>query len=185
VTTLRPAVLLDRDGVLNRDSADFIKTPEELVLLPGSAEAVARLNRAGYVMAIITNQSGIGRGLFSGQSLLQIHKKLVGEIMRAGGAIDGIFVCPHHPDDGCECRKPKPTLLNTAVNDLELDPKRTWYVGDKTDDVLCGQAAGLKTILVLSGKTQSYDLAEFDAPPTHVAPNLSEAVDWLLTRRDD
>jgi D-glycero-D-manno-heptose 1,7-bisphosphate phosphatase len=180
--SLRPAVLLDRDGVLNRDSDDFIKTPDELVLLPGAAEAVARLNRAGYVTPVITNQSGIGRGLFATEALEEIHAKLRREIAAAGGEIAGIYACPHHPDDGCDCRKPKPALIEQAAHELGLDLSRSWYVGDKTEDVYCGQAAGLRTILALSGKSKSYDPARFKQPPDHVAQDLAAAADWILSQ---
>jgi D-glycero-D-manno-heptose 1,7-bisphosphate phosphatase len=178
---LRPAVLLDRDGVLNQDSDEFIKSPEELRLLPGSAAAVRRLNQAGYVTAVITNQSGIGRGLFQSAVLDQIHVKLLEEVEAAGGSIARVYSCPHHPDDGCDCRKPKPAMILQALRELDLNPAQSLYIGDKAEDVLCGQAAGVRTILVLSGKTKSFDPARFDTPPDHVAPDLSAAVDWILS----
>ena len=180
----RPAVFLDRDGVLNRDSDDFIKTPDELILLPGAAEAVARLNRAGFITPVITNQSGIGRGLFGADVLESIHAKLRREIAGAGGKIAGVYTCPHRPDEGCDCRKPKPAMILQAARDLNLDLARSWYVGDKPEDVVCGQAAGVRSILVLSGKTRSYDDSRFARAPCHVAEDLPAATEWILSRSD-
>lgn len=179
---MKPAVLLDRDGVLNRDSDDFIKSPEELLLLPGAAEAVARLNQAGYTTPVITNQSGVGRGLFAVDVLDEIHAKLRQEIEAAGGRVEQIYACPHRPDEGCDCRKPKPSMILQAERELGLDLSRSWYVGDKKEDVLCGHAAGVRTILVLSGKTAAYDPTLFLVAPDFVASDLREAADWILGR---
>ena len=104
-------VVLDRDGVINRESADFIKTPDEWIPLPGSLEAIARLTRAGYPVSVATNQSGVGRGLFDRDALDAIHDKMRRAVESAGGDLAGIFFCPHAPDEGCDCRKPEPGLL--------------------------------------------------------------------------
>lgn len=179
---MKPAVLLDRDGVLNRDSDDFIKSPEELVLLPCAAEAVARLNRAGYITPVITNQSGIGRGLFAAETLEQIHAKLRLEVGATGGRIERIYACPHRPEEGCDCRKPKPSMILQAAHELGLDLSRSWYVGDKREDILCGQAAKVRTVLVLTGKTRAYDPELFSVPPDFVASDLAQAAEMILSR---
>jgi D-glycero-D-manno-heptose 1,7-bisphosphate phosphatase len=179
---VRRAVFLDRDGVLNRDSDDFIKTADELELLPGVPEAVARLNQAGFVTVVVTNQSGIGRGLFQAGRLTEIHDKLTREIGAAGGQISGIYHCPHRPDDGCDCRKPALGMVLQAAREHDLDPSGSFFVGDKLDDIVCGQAAGCRTVLVLSGKTRAYDPERINVLPDHVAPDLPTAVDWILAQ---
>jgi histidinol-phosphate phosphatase family protein len=176
------AVFLDRDGVLNRDSDDFIKTADELEVLPGVPEAVARLNQAGFVTVVVTNQSGIGRGLFEAERLTEIHGKLIREIEAAGGQVSGIYHCPHRPDEGCDCRKPALGMVLQAASKHDLDPSHSFFVGDKPDDIVCGHAAGCRTVLVLSGKTRAYDPERLAVVPDHVAYDLPTAVDWILTQ---
>lgn len=176
------AVFLDRDGVLNRDSDDFIKSAGELELLPGAAEVVAALNRAGFVTVVVTNQSGIGRGLFAAERLGEIHAKLIREIEAAGGRISGVYHCPHRPDEGCDCRKPALGMVLQAAREHDLDPSQSFFVGDKPDDIVCGQAAGCRTVLVLSGKTAVFDPTRFTTPPDHVAADLASAADWILAQ---
>jgi D-glycero-D-manno-heptose 1,7-bisphosphate phosphatase len=177
----RKAVFLDRDGVLNRDSDDFIKTPDELNLLPGAAESVARLNAAGYLCVVITNQSGIARGLFSELDIEPIHTKLRSELSAGGALIDAIYYCPHGPEDGCDCRKPATGMVLRAAREHAIDLSKSWLVGDRPGDIACGAAAGARTILVLTGKSASYDPSRFGPPPTHVCSNVSEAVDAILS----
>lgn len=173
----RPAVFLDRDGVLNRDSEDFIKTPDELELLPGVPEAVARLSEAGYLLVVITNQSGIGRGLFEESALEGLHSKLRTEL---GVELTGIYYCPHAPEAGCDCRKPSPGMLHRAAAEHGIDLERSYVVGDRPSDIACGLTAGCKTVLVLTGKTVNYDFNTFRPAPDYIAADLREAVDWIL-----
>jgi D-glycero-D-manno-heptose 1,7-bisphosphate phosphatase len=145
-------VILDRDGVINVDSDAFIKSPDEWVALPGALEAIARLNQAGYRVAIATNQSGIGRGLFDMNALNAMHLKMHRMAAAVGGRIDAVFFCPHTAQDHCECRKPKPGMLKMITERFEVDPEHTPVVGDAMRDLEAGAALGFPTHLVLTGK---------------------------------
>ena len=147
-------LILDRDGVINHDSDAYIKSPDEWVPLPGSLEAIARLNQAGWRIAVATNQSGIARGLFDLATLAAIHEKMHAAVEAAGGRIDAIFFCPHGPDAGCECRKPRPGLFREILSRYGVEPSEVWAVGDQRRDLEAAHAAGCRPILVLSGKGQ-------------------------------
>ena len=151
-TSHKKVVVLDRDGVINVDSDAFIKSPDEWVALPGSLEAIARLNQAGYRVAIATNQSGIGRGLFDMNALNAMHLKMHRMVAAVGGRIDAVFFCPHTAEDHCECRKPKPGMLKMIAERFEADPDATPTVGDSLRDLQAGAALGFPTHLVLTGK---------------------------------
>lgn len=181
---LKRAVFLDRDGVLNRDSADFIRTPEQVEVLPGIPEAVRRLNDAGFLTVVITNQSGIGRGYFTEETLKDIHARLRHEVESRGGRITGIYHCPHLPGAGCDCRKPSPGMLHQAAQEHGISLSKSYFVGDRAEDVLCGVSAGTGTVLVLTGKTMAEDTAGLECPPDFVAVDLPEAVDWIIRRGD-
>ncbi|HET9844041.1 MAG TPA: D-glycero-beta-D-manno-heptose 1,7-bisphosphate 7-phosphatase [Gammaproteobacteria bacterium] len=144
-------VLLDRDGVINFDSEDYIKSPEEWIPIPNSLEAIRLLNQKGYSVAIATNQSGIQRGLYSEQILEQIHQKMTDSLSKLGGAIAAIHYCPHGPNDGCMCRKPKPGLLMQIAHKFSLDLTKTPYVGDSWRDCQAAISAGCKPVLVKTG----------------------------------
>lgn len=145
-------IILDRDGVINEDSDEFIKTPDEWLPIPGSLAAIAQLNRAGHLVTIATNQSGIGRGLYTAQDLEQIHAKMHQALAQEGGHIDGIYYCPHHPDQGCACRKPKPGLLLQIAKDYEYDLSQALLIGDAQRDIQAAQAVDCPAILVKTGK---------------------------------
>lgn len=152
------AVFLDRDGTLNHDPG-YISKPESFVLLPGAIEALRLLNRAGYLVVVVTNQSGIARGYFTEEGLLAIHQKLRREVGAGGAQVDAIYHCPHHPTAGdgpltraCFCRKPAPGMIYRAALDLEIDVGRSFMVGDGTGDVEAGRRAGCRTVLVLTGR---------------------------------
>ncbi|TAM53442.1 MAG: D-glycero-beta-D-manno-heptose 1,7-bisphosphate 7-phosphatase [Paraburkholderia sp.] len=145
-------VILDRDGVINVDSDAFIKSPDEWVAIPGSLEAIARLNQAGYRVVVASNQSGIGRGLFDMATLNAMHEKMHRAAAAVGGRIDAVFFCPHTAEDQCECRKPKPGLLQMILDRFEIDPATTPVVGDALRDLQAGAALGFPTHLVLTGK---------------------------------
>ena len=178
-------VILDRDGVINVDSDAFIKSPDEWVAIPGSLEAIARLNQAGYRVAIASNQSGIGRGLFDMAALNAMHEKMNRVAAAVGGRIDAVFFCPHTQEDECECRKPKPGMLQQIVERFEIDPESTPVVGDSLRDLQAGAALGFKTHLVLTGKGQK-TLAEGNLPPnTKVHADLRTfALDFLAADHD-
>lgn len=144
-------LILDRDGVINEESDAFIKSPDEWIALPGAVDAIARLNKAGYRIAIATNQSGIGRGLFDLDTLAAIHAKLHETVSEAGGRVDAIFFCPHAAEAGCECRKPRPGMIFDILRRFGADPQETAVVGDSLRDLQAGHAAGCRSILVLTG----------------------------------
>ena len=141
-------IVLDRDGVINADSSEYIKSPDEWQPLPGALDAIAALTRHGFRVAIATNQSGIGRGLFTRATLEAIHAKLRAAVSAAGGRIASIHYCPHRPDDGCECRKPAPGLLLAAAAEAGIAPASMIFIGDKPSDVGAARAAGAEPILV-------------------------------------
>lgn len=144
-------VILDRDGVINHDSPDFIRSAEQWRPIPGSLEAIARLSRAGYTVAVATNQSGIGRGLFDRKALDEIHARMCESVEAAGGHIETIAVCPHHPDAGCRCRKPGTGMLEDIGARLGMSLSGTPLVGDSMRDIDAARAAGARPILVLTG----------------------------------
>jgi D-glycero-D-manno-heptose 1,7-bisphosphate phosphatase len=148
----RKIVILDRDGVINLDSDAFIKSPDEWIAIPGSLEAIARLSQAGYRVAVASNQSGIGRGLFDMAALNAMHAKMHRQVAAAGGRIDAVFFCPHTAEDHCACRKPKPGLLRMIVERFEVDPHDTPVVGDALRDLQAGAELGFRTHLVRTGK---------------------------------
>lgn len=144
-------IILDRDGVINQDSPDYIKSPEEWQPIEGSIEAIARLCRAGYRVYVATNQAGIARGLLSEAALQEIHRRMESEVQEFGGRISAIFYCPHHPDDHCQCRKPEPGMLLQAAEHAGVDISQQIYIGDSMKDIEAARAAGCKPVLVLTG----------------------------------
>ncbi len=173
-------IVLDRDGVINKDSDAFIKSPEEWQLLPGSAEAIARLTRARYQVVVVTNQSGIARGHFDLGTLNRIHEKMQREINSVGGRIDAIFYCPHGPDDECECRKPKPGMLLDIERRLQLKLEGVPAIGDSLRDLQAAQAVGARAILVRTGKGLTTEKNLDQIEPVEVFDDLAAAVDALL-----
>ncbi len=145
-------VVLDRDGVINEDSDAYIKSVAEWRPIPGSLEAIAALTRAGYSVAVVTNQSGVGRGLLSEDTLAAIHEHMLSRVRAVGGEVAGIFYCPHTPEAGCDCRKPKPGLFKALERKLGVSVRGVAYVGDKPSDVEAARAAGARPILVRTGR---------------------------------
>ena len=173
-------VILDRDGVINYDSEQFIKSPEEWKPIPGSLNAIAKLNHAGYTVVVATNQSGIGRGLLDMSALTAIHEKLQKMLLLAGGRIDAFFYCPHTADLKCSCRKPEPGMLLEIASRFDVDLKGVPAIGDALRDLVAAEKVGAKPILVLTGKGQK-TLASGDLPEgTEVYSDLSEAVNSLV-----
>ena len=147
-------VLMDRDGVINYDSDHFIKSPDEWKPIEGSLEAIALLNKHGYHVVVITNQSGLARGLFDEAMLEKIHAKMRQLTSEKGGNIDAVYVCPHGPTSECVCRKPKPGLLEMFATDKNINLKGIFFIGDALRDIQAAQTAGASPILVKTGKGQ-------------------------------
>jgi D-glycero-D-manno-heptose 1,7-bisphosphate phosphatase len=145
-------VILDRDGTINQDSEQFIKSPNEWRPIDGSLDAIARLTQANYRIVVATNQSGIARGLFDTATLVAIHDTLQRAVMQAGGRIDAFFFCPHSADSACACRKPQPGMLLEVARRFNISLKDTYMVGDALRDVEAAAAAGAKPVLVLTGR---------------------------------
>ncbi|MBL8448696.1 MAG: D-glycero-beta-D-manno-heptose 1,7-bisphosphate 7-phosphatase [Dechloromonas sp.] len=176
-------VILDRDGVINVDSPNYIKSPEEWKPIPGSLEAIARLNQAGYRVVVATNQSGVGRGLFDMDTLNAIHEKMHKALFAAGGRVDAIFYCPHGADSACECRKPKAGMFRRISDTLNVNLKGVPAVGDSLRDLQACSILGCQPILVLTGKGQKTS-SEGQLPEgTLEFANLATVVDWLLRGR--
>ena len=178
-------VILDRDGTINEDRDDYVKSPDEWVPLPGALEAISRLNHAGWHTVLATNQSGLGRGLFDMASLNEIQLKMNQALAAQGGRIDAVFFCPHTPDDGCDCRKPLPGLMQQIGDRFGVSLENTPMVGDHLRDLQAGRAAGCPTHLVLTGKSAGLEgqaLADLlDAVPgTCVHADLSAFADWWI-----
>lgn len=179
-------VFLDRDGVINRESAHYVKNLNEFEFLPGSLEALVALSRAGLKLILITNQSAINRGLTRLADVQAIHCHIVDEVAARGGRIHDIFFCPHAPEDNCDCRKPKPGMILAAARRHDLDLSASVMVGDSARDIRCARAAGCcGTILVQSGnyETASRLLAEAGIRADHVAADLAAAARLILERK--
>ncbi|MEO6203415.1 MAG: HAD family hydrolase [Nitrospirales bacterium] len=175
------AVFLDRDGTLNHDTG-YVTSPEQLVLFPGVPEAIARLNHLGAMVLLVTNQSAIGRGMMTIERLESIHEKLAELISPYGARIDGIFFCPHHPQDGCGCRKPKAGLIDQALSRFALDVSQCYLVGDKRSDLEAAQRASVPGVLVMTS-SYSADVVkarnEGQVSIAYVADSFVHAVDWI------
>jgi D-glycero-D-manno-heptose 1,7-bisphosphate phosphatase len=179
---MKKLIILDRDGVINQDSPEFIKSPAEWQPIPNSLEAIAKLNKAGFIVTVATNQSGIGRGLFTPQQLALIHEKMKTELNKVGGHLEGIYICPHQPET-CECRKPKPGLLNQILQDFSVNPLQTpvCVLGDSLRDLEAAKAASCIPMLVLTGNGEKTRKDLPDAFKTiPVFNNLAEAVTTLI-----
>ena len=171
-------VLLDRDGVINRDSSEYIKSVEDWHVLPGALEAIADLCEAGIEVVVISNQSGVGRGLFTESTLEGIHAHMRAQIEAAGGRLSGIYFCPHRPDAGCDCRKPRPGLLLRAARDFNIEPSGVPFIGDKISDAEAAIAAGARPILVGTRTTAQERRAL--AAPVEAYDDLAAAAAQLL-----
>ena len=144
-------VIVDRDGVINEDSGEFIKSVAEWRPIDGSLDAIAALHRAGFVVAVVTNQSGVGRGLYDEATLGLIHEHMRESVRAAGGELSGVFYCPHLPDAGCECRKPRPGMFRALERELGMSVTGAPYIGDRLSDVEAAEAVGARPMLVRTG----------------------------------
>ncbi len=173
-------IILDRDGVINHDSDAFIKSPDEWVPIPGSLQAIARLNQAGYRVVVATNQSGIGRKLFDMATLNAIHQKMHAAAQQVGATIDAVFFCPHMADENCDCRKPKPGMLQEISRRYEVNLKGVHTIGDSLRDLQSGFVVGCIPHLVLTGKGRKTQEKGGLPPGTQIHPDLATMVDHLL-----
>lgn len=172
------AVFLDRDGVIARD-VGYCSKAEDFILFSGAADAIRQLNRRDMRVIVITNQSGIARGFFTLETLAQIHQKMEADLKREGAFLDAIYFCPHHPDDGCDCRKPKSALFLQAAERFDIDFNKSFMVGDMASDIAAGEALGCRTILVSPDKE-----AKVSIPPDFVAVDIIEAVRWIISSQN-
>jgi D-glycero-D-manno-heptose 1,7-bisphosphate phosphatase len=189
----KPAVFIDRDGTLN-EQMGYVNHPSRFKILPRVPQAIRMLNRRGFLVFVVTNQSGVARGYYPLDLVNALHRLLLSRIKEKKGTIDGIFFCPHHPAGSvpefsvdCNCRKPKTGLIEQACNTFEIDLKRSFVVGDMCTDMELAQRAGLSGVLVKTG----YGLGEIEyilprktAKPAHIAEDLLEAVRWILQQTD-
>jgi len=178
-------IILDRDGVINQESPEFIKSPDEWQPIRGSLEAIGRLSQAGYDVVVVTNQSGVGRGLISADMLGQIHVRMIEYVQRHGGKIQSVLFCPHHPDDNCHCRKPKTGLYEELSSRLNISFTGVYSVGDSLRDLQAAKEAGATPVLVKTGngrKTLKALNSEngVQLGDTLVYANLAKFVDALL-----
>lgn len=176
-------IILDRDGVINIDSVEYIRTPNDWVPITNSIEAIAKLSKAGYKIVVVTNQSGISRGYFTHEELAKIHEKMIFEIEKLGGNIDGVFVCPHGPNDACSCRKPKPGLLFKVSSDFNIPREKIISVGDSLRDMQAAEAFGCKFALVLTGNGHYTIETNPDIDKDVVYKDLASFVDDFLNKK--
>ena len=191
---LRPAVFLDRDGTIN-EQMGYVNHISRFILLSGVGRAISRLNQAGLAVVVISNQSGVGRGYFPEELLGDVHRKMIDLLELDGASLDGIYYCPHHPQAEvaayrreCDCRKPRPGMIQQAAVDLDLDLKKSFVVGDSVSDIKAARQVGAKAILVLTGYGAGelkYILPEKTVRPDWVAEDLTEAVDIILEQIQD
>lgn len=180
----RRLVILDRDGVINHDSVDFIKSPDEWIAIEGSIDAIVRLSAAGFDVAVATNQSGIGRKLLDFPTLEAIHRKMRREVRDAGGDISRIVFCPHHPDDGCDCRKPGTGLFKRLGRELGVPLDGVPMVGDSERDIDAATAVGGRPILVLTGNGKRTAQALAGKIELPAFADLGAAATYLIEERD-
>ncbi len=172
------AVFLDRDGTIMED-ANYLGDVNRVVMIDGAVEALKRLQDAGYRLFVVTNQSGVGRGYFTSEAVARIHAHLDTIFAGGGVRIQQYYVCPHHPDDNCDCRKPKPRFLIEAAREYGLDLAACFMVGDRPSDIGAGRAAGTQTVLVLTGAGRE-SVAGHIQEADYVASDIVEAADWIL-----
>ncbi len=170
------AVFLDRDGTISED-VNYCSCVEDFHMLPTVPAAIRLLNISGYKVVVVTNQSGIARGYFTEETVNLIHEKMCGELAQNNATVDAIYFCPHHPDDDCDCRKPKTGLFKEAAKELQIDLASSYMIGDMQSDIDVGKAAGCGTILVTTGPHKRPENA---VPPDYTASSLLSAVEWLL-----
>jgi D-glycero-D-manno-heptose 1,7-bisphosphate phosphatase len=188
------AIFIDRDGTLN-DEAGYINETAQFRLFDFSAEAVRLINDANWLAIVATNQSGIARGVFTEDFLRQLHSQMESSLLEKGARLDAIYYCPHHPEFGepryrrdCDCRKPRPGMIERAARDFDLELKECFVVGDSYRDIETGHFAGARGVMVMTGHGREEYLRQHESwprPPEHIAVNLLEAVKWILSRKQN
>lgn len=176
------AVFVDRDGTINVDGP-YLSDPDKFMMYPGVGEGIKELKENGFKIIVITNQSGIARGYFTENDLAEIHAKMKREFKKFNVELDGIYYCPHHPDDDCNCRKPKTGLFDKAIKEHDIDVKKSYMLGDKDLDVVAGRNAGTKTILIpIPGITGDsvIEKNKNDLCPDYIARDFTDAIEWIL-----
>ncbi len=176
----RRAAFVDRDDTIMVD-VGYCRSPDDVRLLPGAAEGIQALTQSGFVVVVITNQSGVGRGFFTESDLEAVHERLRLQLRNEGAEFHAIYYCPHRPEDGCDCRKPKPGLILRAASDLGIDLGASYSIGDREWDVEAGRAAGTRTILVTNGHARRDGTSRAD----HVATGLEDASRFILSSRNE
>lgn len=171
--------ILDRDGVINYESPDYIKSPDEWIPIPGSIEAIAQLSKAGHTIVIATNQAGVGRGLYDQATLEKIHYKMTQAVETLGGKIKKIYFCPHHPDENCDCRKPKPGMLQHIMRDFPVAVDQIICIGDSERDFEACQVMGCRFILVKTGNGKKTESKLSQQKNVLVFEDLAKAVTYL------
>lgn len=182
---MQPAVFLDRDGVINQNRADYVRTWEQVEFLPGVFDALRRLAGSQFAVVVVTNQSAIGRGIMAAETLQGIHDGMAARIADEGGRVDAIYACPHRPDAGCDCRKPQPGMLLQAAAALDIDLANSFLVGDAVTDMEAALAAGCQPVMVRTGRGIP-QLAKLEAKGIDgvvVTEDLGDAVAWILDGR--
>ena len=174
---LNRAVFLDRDGTIARD-VPYCSRVEDFDILDTVAQGIRLLNEQSFKVIVITNQSGISRGYFSEETLSMIHQRMIDELEQHGAHIDGIYYCPHHPDEGCKCRKPKPALIHQAAEDMDIELNLSYMVGDDSKDIEAGNSAGCTTVMVTTGP--GHGKLNGHIPPRYIASSLYEAAAWIV-----
>jgi len=149
MTKLHKAVFFDRDGIINKERLDYVKTLDELEIFPNVADCISSLKKAGFLVVVVTNQSAINRGMTTHEKLLEIHNEIQNFLKKYGTKVDGFYYCPHKPDENCNCRKPKPGLLLKAADELNIDLKSSWLIGNNDSDLQASSSVGCKSIKVV------------------------------------
>ena len=177
-------IFLDRDGVINENRSDYVQSWNEFRFLPGSREAIAKLTRAGHRIIVCSNQAGVAKGCISPETVEDIHRHMLAEIQDVGGVIEKVYYCPHSKDANCNCRKPRPGMLLRASSELGLDMSDAVFIGDSITDIRAGQAAGIHTVLVLTGlgMEQFRECHHEVDRPFRITVNLQHAVEVILER---
>ncbi len=187
-TSAPKLVIMDRDGTINEDRDDFVKTADEWIALPGALEAIAKLNHAGWHVVVASNQSGLGRGLFDVAALNAMHSKMFKQLAMLGGRIDAVFYCPHTPDENCACRKPQPGLYRQIAERYGLDLANVPVVADSARDLQAAIAVGAQPHLVRTGKSAAFvagaPLPQAFPPQTQVHADLGEFAAFLNAQQD-
>ena len=175
---MNKTVFIDRDDTLCKD-VGYCSRPEDLELFPGAGEGIKLINDNGFKVVVITNQSGIARGYFNEETLKRIHEKMKNDLAVYGAHVDAIYYCPHHPDDGCECRKPAPKMGLQAIQDMDINPSKSFVIGDRLMDILFARNLGCRAILISNPKGLE-ELQKAGVCADYVASNLEEAAEWIL-----